>query len=100
MEKLEGMLKNADLNITCWDGELLIGVARSVTDFHYCCYLSDLAVDSDYQKQGIGKRLIAKTREKLPAGCKIILLSAPAAEDYYPHVGFEKHGSAWVFSEG
>jgi predicted N-acetyltransferase YhbS len=74
----------------------LVGVARSVTDFEYCCYLSDLAVDVDYQKLGIGKELIRRTQARLGPEAKIILLSAPKAEDYYPKLGFRRHDSAWT----
>ena len=76
--------------------ELLVGVARSVTDFHYCCYLSDLAVDQAVQDKGIGRELIRHTREQLGPRCKLILLSAPAAVGYYPHIGFTQHNSAWI----
>jgi GNAT superfamily N-acetyltransferase len=90
------MLTNADLIATAWDGDLLVGVARSITDFSFCCYLSDLAVDEAYQKRGIGKRLIELTRSRLHPKCKLILLSAPKAQSYYPHIGFSKHSSAWI----
>lgn len=93
---LQGMLDHASLLVTCWSDELLVGVARSVTDFSYCCYLSDLAVDEDFQKQGIGTRLIALTQEQLGPRCSLILLSAPAAVKYYPHIGFEHHPQAWI----
>lgn len=93
---LQGMLDHADLTVTCWDGDTLVGIARSVTDFHYCCYLSDLAVDVAYQKQGIGTELIALTQSKLGPRCSLILLSAPAAVNYYPHIGFEHHPQAWL----
>ncbi len=93
---LQAMLDGADLTATCWDGGLLVGVARSVTDFAYCCYLSDLAVDVAYQRRGIGRRLIDETAAALRPGCKLVLLAAPAAEGYYPKVGFERHRSAWV----
>lgn len=96
MECLQGMLDHAHLIATCWIGERLIGMARSVTDYHYCCYLSDLAVDSKFQRQGIGAQLIALTQTRLQARCKIILLSAPAASGYYPHIGFVSHPSAWI----
>ena len=91
-----GMVENANLLITCRDGDRLVGVARSVTDFHFCCYLSDLAVDAEYQQQGIGRRLIEETARCLQPSCKIILLAALAAEDYYPRIGFDPHPSAWV----
>ena len=95
---LRGMIKHSNLIVTAWDGQLLVGIARSVTDFHYCCYLSDLAVDVAYQRRGIGKQLIQITREALGPRCKIILLSAPAAVDYYPRLGFERHDQAWVLA--
>ena len=93
---MKAMATNSNLLITAWDQHHLVGVARSLTDFHYACYLSDLAVDKDYHRQGLGKRLIEITKNKLQSGCKIILLSAPAATDYYPHIGFQAHDSAWV----
>jgi GNAT superfamily N-acetyltransferase len=97
-ECITGMLENANLLVTAWDEQKLVGVSRSLTDFHYACYLSDLAVDLDYQKEGIGKRLIALTQEQLGPRCKIILLAAPAAVNYYPHIGFEHHPQAWILS--
>jgi len=93
---LAGMLRHADLLVTAWEQDLLVGVARSVTDFNYCCYLSDLAVDQAYQQTGIGRELIRRTREQLGSGCMVILLSAPAATGYYPRIGFRLHDSAWV----
>lgn len=95
-EALEQMLANANLFCTAWDGEKLVGIARSVTDFAYCCYLSDLAVDETYQHQGIGSELIRITRSKLGKKASLILLSAPKAEAYYPKIGFEAHKSAWI----
>jgi len=95
---IEGMLKNADIIITAYDNEKLIGVARSITDFHYCCYLSDLAVDKHYQQLGIGTKLIDMTQQQLNEKCKIILLSAPSAREYYPKVGFTQHPSAWTLA--
>ncbi|MBP9503069.1 MAG: GNAT family N-acetyltransferase [Candidatus Promineofilum sp.] len=93
---IEGMVRNADITITAWDGDKLVGVARSVTDFTYCCYLSDLAVDSSYQRRGIGVELMALTQSQLGPGCKIILLAAPSAADYYLRVGFEHHPRCWT----
>jgi predicted N-acetyltransferase YhbS len=95
---IRAMLAHADLLCTAWDGNLLVGVARSVTDFEYCCYLSDLAVDEKYQKKGIGKELIRLTQSRLGRKAKIVLLAAPKAEGYYGKVGFSQHRSAWVRS--
>jgi len=93
-----GMLEHADLIVTARiaDGTL-VGVARSISDFHYCTYLSDLAVDVQFQRQGIGRRLIDVTREMAGHGSRLILLAAPAAVTYYPHIGMRKHESCWIF---
>ncbi|MEA1879838.1 MAG: GNAT family N-acetyltransferase, partial [Campylobacterota bacterium] len=97
-KRIQGMLDHADVLVLALDGEKIVGVARAVTDFHYACYLSDLAVDVAYQKIGIGKRLIDEMQGNLKQGCKIILLSAPDASEYYPKVGFTQHPSAWVLA--
>jgi GNAT superfamily N-acetyltransferase len=93
---LAGMLRHADLIVTARLSGRLVGVARSVTDFHYCCYLSDLAVDRGVQAQGIGRALVDRTQAELDPGAKLILLSAPAAVQYYPKLGFELHPAAYV----
>ena len=95
---IDAMLKHGNLLCTAWDGERLVGIARSVTDFEYCCYLSDLAVDLAYQHQGIGKELIRLTQSRLGERAKVILLAAPKATEYYPNIGFERHDSAWIVS--
>lgn len=93
---IKAMLDHADLLCTAWDADKLVGVARSVTDFEYCCYLSDLAVDQAYQHQGIGRELIRLTRSRLGRKALLILLAAPKAVTYYPRLGFEAHPSAWI----
>jgi GNAT superfamily N-acetyltransferase len=93
---IAAMLRHANLLWTAWDDALLVGVARSVTDFEYCCYLSDLAVDVAYQKCGIGRELIARTQGSLGPRAKVVLLAAPKATGYYPRIGFEQHPSAWI----
>jgi predicted N-acetyltransferase YhbS len=94
-EQMRDMLANANLVITAWDGPTLVGIARSVTDFAYATYLSDLAVRLAYQKQGIGKELMHRTQQAAPQA-SVILLAAPAAREYYGHVGFTQHPSAWI----
>ena len=96
---IQGMLDKANLLVTAWQGDHLVGVARSITDFHYCCYMSDLAVDENIQSRGIGKALIRATKEQLKPKCSLILLAAPLAEEYYPKIGFEKHNSAWILRD-
>ncbi|MGH3434603.1 MAG: GNAT family N-acetyltransferase, partial [Thermocrispum sp.] len=92
-DRMAAMVRNANLVITCRiDGEL-VGIARSVSDFAYVTYLSDIAVSRAHQRCGIGRALIDATRKEAPRA-KIVLLSAPAAAEYYPYVGFTRHGSA------
>lgn len=97
-ECIQGMISNSNLIITAWVGNNLVGISRCVTDFHFCCYLSDLAVDSAYQKTGIGKQLQIKTQEQLGSKCTLILLAAPAAKLYYEHIGFTHNERCWVLS--
>jgi ribosomal protein S18 acetylase RimI-like enzyme len=92
------MFKHANLVISAWDGGRLVGISRSLTDFSYVAYLSDLAVDAAYQRQGIGKKLMEETRQRLGRECMIVLLAAPKANDYYPKLGFEHNPRAWVLA--
>ena len=92
---MQGMVERADLMIGAYQEDVLVGIARSVTDFSYCCYLSELAVDIEFQGLGIGKRLVGETKQVLPDTCNLILLSAPKAAPFYPKIGFTKHESAW-----
>jgi predicted N-acetyltransferase YhbS len=95
-EIFQDMIRNADLVITAWDNNKLVGISRSLTDFSYVAYLADLAVHEEYQKQGIGKELIRKTKENLKESCFITLLAAPLADEYYGKLGFEKNPRAWM----
>lgn len=95
---MEGMIANSNLVVSAWHNNQLVGIARSLTDFHYACYLSDLAVSLEYQKSGIGKQLQILTQEQLGPKCKIILLAAPAANQYYEHIGFTQNPRCWVLS--
>ena len=94
------MLKNANLVITAWEGELLVGISRALTDFSYITYLADLAVRVSHQKQGIGKELIRQTQIHAGPKTSLVLLAAPAAETYYPHIGFTNLPQAWFLRSG
>jgi predicted N-acetyltransferase YhbS len=89
------MLSNANLVVTAWDGNLLTGIARSLTDLAYATYLSDLAVRESHQRLGIGKELMRITQRE-GGQAHIVLLSAPAAASYYPQAGLTQHPSAWT----
>ena len=93
------MLAAANLVITAWEDDLLVGISRSVSDFAYCTYLSDLAVRLSHQRSGIGRELMRRTQAAAPEAT-LILLAAPKAVDYYPHVGFTRHESAWILRPG
>jgi ribosomal protein S18 acetylase RimI-like enzyme len=96
-DTIAGMLKNADLIVTARAADrLLVGVSRAITDFHYCTYLSDLAVDAEFQRQGIGRELIRRTHEAAGLHTTLILLAAPLAHSYYGHIGMTQHESCWV----
>ena len=97
-KRISEMCKNANLIVTARLDENLIGIARSITDFVYCTYLSDLAVDKEFQKKGIGKRLIEETKKQSPLA-KLILLSTPAAINYYPKIGMKKHDYCFILDD-
>lgn len=94
------MLRNANLVISAWDGSELVGIARSLTDFAYVAYLSDLAVRQSHQRQGIGKELIRRTQAAIGPKASVVLLAAPAAQGYYGPIGMTQHPSAWVLRPG
>lgn len=93
-ERMAAMLRHGNLLVTAWDGELLVGVSRSITDWVWTTYLADLAVRDTYQRQGIGKELMRRTQAAAPQA-KLLLLAAPAAARYYGHVGFTNLPNAW-----
>ena len=96
LKRLDRMLRHADIIVTARHEGRLTGIARAITDFGYCCYLSDLAVDVAYQRRGIGKRLIAETRLRAGEEASLLLVAAPAAENYYPHIGMQHQPACWV----
>ena len=99
-EVVAAMLEHANLVVTAWEGDRLVGLARTLTDFLYVGYLSDLAVALSHQRLGIGKELIAKTRERMGPRSMLVLLAAPNAVGYYPRIGFKRHDSAWLLRAG
>lgn len=99
--RIEAMLKNAQVIVTARDDSgLLVGVSRAISDRVYATYLSDLAVDQAYQGQGIGRELIARTHQAAGLDTLLILLSAPKARTYYPHIGMQPHDSCWTLARG
>ncbi|NUQ64154.1 MAG: GNAT family N-acetyltransferase [Pirellulales bacterium] len=97
-ETIRGMLEHADVIVAARVEANLVGVARAITDFSYCTYLSDLAVDVAFQRQGIGRELIRRTHEAAGLGTTLILLAAPKAASYYPHIGMTSHPSCWTIA--
>ena len=95
-DRIELMLRNADVIVTARSGKLLVGVSRAITDFSFCTYLSDLAVDVAFQKLGIGRELIVRTHATAGRATRLVLLAAPKARSYYPHIGMLPHDSCWM----
>lgn len=96
-DQIHGMLQHATRIITARnEAGLLIGVSRAISDLHYCTYLSDLAVDEAFQGLGIGKQLIQETHKACGLHTNLLLLAAPKAETYYPHIGMRPHNSCWI----
>lgn len=100
LQRIEGMLKNSNLIVSVRLGQRLVGMARAITDFFWVAYISDLAVNPNFQRIGLGRKLILKLRNELSDKCKLFLLAAPFAVDYYPHIGFVKEDRGWVLPPG
>ena len=96
LEVIEGMLRHADVILTARIDGRLVGVSRAISDFSYCTYLSDLAVEEAHQGCGIGKELVRRTHEAAGEHTALILVAAPKARTYYPHIGMQHHDSCWV----
>ncbi|WP_410511869.1 GNAT family N-acetyltransferase [Paenibacillus sp. BR2-3] len=96
LDRIEKMIQHADILVSAWDGDQPVGIARAITDFAYCCYLSDLSVRQDYQKLGIGKGLVNVVHEHIGEEVMLLLLAAPAAMEYYPKIGFDKLDNAFM----
>jgi ribosomal protein S18 acetylase RimI-like enzyme len=97
-ERIKLMYQNSNLIVTAWENEKLVGVSRCITDWVWSCYLADLAVSNDYQKLGIGKKLVDITKEKVGEQTMILLLSVPTAMSYYPKIGFDKEDRSFAIS--
>lgn len=95
-ERIKKMYSHSNLILTAWDNDKLVGISRSVTDFYYCCYLSDLAVSKEYQNRGIGKKLIELTKNKIGEQTALILISAPTAKDFYLKIGMQKIENGFI----
>jgi predicted N-acetyltransferase YhbS len=96
LDRIQRMIDHADMIVTARMNGQLVGIARAITDYSYCCYLSDLAVDASYQRIGIGKELVCRIQEKLGEEVTVVLVSAPNVVDYYPRIGFEKSDKAFI----
>jgi len=94
--RMERMVREANLVITAWDGDVLVGIARCLTDFSYVTYLADLAVSADYQRRGIGRALIEEVRRAGGPQAKVVLFAAPEAVDYYARIGFTQNQQGWI----
>ena len=99
-ERMARMIAEANLILTAWEGDLLVGISRSFSDFSFVTYLADLAVRKSHQRRGIGKELIRRTQSAAGPNALLVLLAAPAAEQYYPHIGFTHHPQAWTLKPG
>lgn len=96
-DRMARMIANTNLIVTARAAGKLIGVSRALTDFAYCCYLSDLAVDRAYQGHGVGKRLIAETRRLAGPESMCLLLSAPDSISFYKAIGMPQADNAFLY---
>ena len=97
LQRMKSMIDHADVIVIARKGKKIIGVGRALTDYRFCCYLSDLAVIKSYQKQGIGKKIVEKLQSFLGEEVLLLLISVPEAIEYYPKIGFKQIDRAfWI----
>ncbi len=87
-------LEGGVIDLTCYDGDYLVGMGRVVGDGALYFYLQDIIVRQDYQNQSIGreivKKLMDKTLKRAESGATIGLMSAKGKETFYQHFGFQE----------
>ncbi len=98
LNRIKKMIDNANLLVTAWEGSRLVGVARAITDYSYCCYLSDLAIAREFQYNGIGQDLVTEVKKQVGDECMLLLLSSPEAMNYYPKIGFDRTENAFIIN--
>jgi ribosomal protein S18 acetylase RimI-like enzyme len=95
--RMQQMLDQADLVVTARLDRALVGVARSITDFSWCCYLSELAVSSSAQGLGVGKGLIDETRRLIGPRVSLVLASMPESVGFYERIGMPRQADTFWF---
>ncbi|MEE1945600.1 GNAT family N-acetyltransferase [Pedobacter sp. KR3-3] len=98
LERIKKMYESSNLIVSAWDDEVLVGAARSITDWCWSCYLADLAIKQTHQKEGIGRKLVDLTKAQIGEETMLLLLSVPTAMEYYPKVGFAKQESSFIIN--
>ena len=99
LERLGRMLTQANLVMTArrGPGGELLGVARCVTDFSWCCYVSELAVGRAAQGLGVGRGLLDAAQAELGPEVSVILLSMQDAVGFYERIGMARQDDAFAF---
>ncbi len=95
LSRIRRMLNNANLLVSAWHDQTLVGLVRALSDFSYCCYISDIAVSRQYQRKGIGTGMVRVLRDQLSEEVMVLLIATEDAMNYYKHLCFEKHERAW-----
>ncbi len=90
------MVENADLTVSAWANDQLVGAARALTDWCYCCYLSDLAVSRKYQRAGIGAALLERVKDEIGDAVTLVLVSAPDANQFYYRCGLDNTDQGFI----
>jgi len=80
--------------VFAYDGNLLVGVGRAVTDGEYYATVFDVAVRPEYQRKGIGRKILESLREELKGYWFVHLTSTPGNEEFYRKLGFRLQKTA------
>ena len=95
LDRIHRMYEGSNIIWTAWDGSGMVGILRGWTDGAYDGYVCDLAVHPDYQKQGIGRELLARVAAHYGRDVQWVLRASKIAAKYYEHIGWKFVENGW-----
>ena len=92
-QRIDRLVRTVSISLTARNEEgLLVGVLFGLTDFAYWLYVTDLGVDRNYERRGIGRRLMKEAHE-IAGGEKdiaVYLIANDKAVPFYEKCGMKK----------
>lgn len=94
-DKVRRSFENSNVVCFAFDGPKLIGSARALSDFEYHATIYDVAVHPDYQRRGLGTRIMNEVLSALPVW-RVLLVADDDVRPFYGRLGFESFGNTFA----